>query len=275
MLGGEAEAIAGRIEQDFQDDWDLGAALRSAARALAGPDRVPVAADLEVAVLTRSNGRRAFRRLDDDEVAEALAGGSPETPPASVGAGAGELTPPPPAELARVADIFLNGKDSGDAGRCPGQRARQKGEPAMSVTTPDSPSAVSIVSTPPIADPAPLGSGRLRPHHLPALGEQRQLDGRRRRLDRLRPRLRRPGAVAGRGCGSSATATSSAPPPSRPTGASGSASASSSNLTAPSVKTVTLPQQRPGLDPGLLRHLQLLHAARGAPPSTPRSSVCS
>jgi proteasome alpha subunit len=74
VLGGEAEAIAGRLEGAFLPDWDVHAAIRAAARALAGPDKTPVAADLEVAVLARSNGRRAFQRLGDEEVAVALAG---------------------------------------------------------------------------------------------------------------------------------------------------------------------------------------------------------
>ena len=75
VLGGEAEAIAGRIRESFRADWDLSNAIRAAARALSGPERSPVAADLEVAVLARTNGRRAFRRLDDDEVGAALGGG--------------------------------------------------------------------------------------------------------------------------------------------------------------------------------------------------------
>jgi len=72
VLGGEAEAIAGRIKDSFQEGWDLSAAVRAAAAALSGPDRSPVAADLEVAVLARTNGRRAFRRLNDEEVGAAL-----------------------------------------------------------------------------------------------------------------------------------------------------------------------------------------------------------
>ena len=43
--------------------------------ALAGPERTLGADDLEAAVLSRRNGRRAFRRLDDDEVAGLLAAG--------------------------------------------------------------------------------------------------------------------------------------------------------------------------------------------------------
>ena len=71
VLGGEAEAITGRLHDGFEPDWPLDEALRKATRALTG-DREPVAADLEVAVLSRSNGRRAFRRLEDGEVASAL-----------------------------------------------------------------------------------------------------------------------------------------------------------------------------------------------------------
>ena len=65
-----------RLEGAFEADWDLDGALRAAAAALAGPDRTPVAADLEVAVLARSNGRRAFQRLDDDEVGATLQNGA-------------------------------------------------------------------------------------------------------------------------------------------------------------------------------------------------------
>jgi proteasome alpha subunit len=72
VLGGEAEAIAGRLKEAFDDSWDLPAALRAAVSALAGPERTLEAGDLEVAVLARTNGRRAFRRIDDDEVTAAL-----------------------------------------------------------------------------------------------------------------------------------------------------------------------------------------------------------
>ncbi len=72
VLGGEAETIADRLESSFADGLDLGAALRVAVAALAGPDRTLGADDLEVAVLARTNGRRAFRRLADDEVTELL-----------------------------------------------------------------------------------------------------------------------------------------------------------------------------------------------------------
>jgi proteasome alpha subunit len=77
VLGGEADVIGGRLENGFRPDAELASAVRHAARALSGPDREPVAADLEVAVLSRGNGSRAFRRLDDAEVASALTAPEP------------------------------------------------------------------------------------------------------------------------------------------------------------------------------------------------------
>jgi proteasome alpha subunit len=76
VLGGEADAITARLEGAFEADWDLQHAIRAAAAALAGPERTPVAADLEVAILGRSNGRRAFQRLADDEVGTTLQDGA-------------------------------------------------------------------------------------------------------------------------------------------------------------------------------------------------------
>jgi proteasome alpha subunit len=73
VLGGEAEAIATRLEGSYEPGMGLDAALRLAATSLAGPDRELTAAELEVAVLARSNGRRAFERLDDSRVSEILA----------------------------------------------------------------------------------------------------------------------------------------------------------------------------------------------------------
>ena len=72
VLGGDAEAINERVSQTWSDDLSLRDAVRVAVGALAGPDRTLSPDDLEVAVLARSNGRRAFRRLDDNQVAEHL-----------------------------------------------------------------------------------------------------------------------------------------------------------------------------------------------------------
>jgi proteasome alpha subunit len=73
VLGGEADAITGRLQEGFEPVWPLEEIIRRAAQALAG-ERVPDAANLEVAILGRSNGRRAFRRLEDTEVTAALSG---------------------------------------------------------------------------------------------------------------------------------------------------------------------------------------------------------
>ena len=75
VLGGEAETIAERLQERFSPGMDLRGALNAAVAALAGPDRTLGEPDLEVAVLARSNGRRAFKRIDDEELQALLTGG--------------------------------------------------------------------------------------------------------------------------------------------------------------------------------------------------------
>lgn len=77
VLGGEAEAITARLEDAYTEGADLAGALNACATALGGPDRAIPAEDLEVAVLARTNGRRAFRRIDDARVAELLIANQP------------------------------------------------------------------------------------------------------------------------------------------------------------------------------------------------------
>jgi proteasome alpha subunit len=77
VLGGDAETIAERVAETWRPDRDLAAALGDAVRALGGPDRTLGAGDLEVAVLSRRNGRRAFRRIADQELADLLRQGAP------------------------------------------------------------------------------------------------------------------------------------------------------------------------------------------------------
>jgi proteasome alpha subunit len=72
VLGGEAEAIADRVRAAFSTGMALGDAVKAAVRALAG-DRTLEAKDLEVAVLARSHGRRAFGRIAEDELTQLLA----------------------------------------------------------------------------------------------------------------------------------------------------------------------------------------------------------
>jgi proteasome alpha subunit len=72
VIGGDAEAIGSRLETAYQPGLDLAGALNAAVSALAGPDRQIAPAELEVAVLSRQNGRRAFRRIEDDELGRML-----------------------------------------------------------------------------------------------------------------------------------------------------------------------------------------------------------
>jgi proteasome alpha subunit len=74
VLGGDAEAIAGRLDESYTDDLTLAAAVTAGTAALSGAERSLDADDLEVAVLSRSNGRRCFKRLTDGDVAGILAG---------------------------------------------------------------------------------------------------------------------------------------------------------------------------------------------------------
>ena len=89
VLGGEADSILERVKRTYEPGRPLDAALRTAVAALTGGDRQLVAEELEVAVLSRNNGRRAFRRLSDDEVARALAKQGGETPGGEASGGDG------------------------------------------------------------------------------------------------------------------------------------------------------------------------------------------
>jgi len=72
VLGGEADTILERIRTNARRDWTLDEALVAAVGALSEPDRALGPDDLEVAVLERGNGRRAFRRIDRAELARRL-----------------------------------------------------------------------------------------------------------------------------------------------------------------------------------------------------------
>jgi proteasome alpha subunit len=69
VLGGEADAITERIEGLWRDGLSLHDGIGVAVAALAGDDRALTADDLEVAILGRTSGRRAFRRIEGDELA--------------------------------------------------------------------------------------------------------------------------------------------------------------------------------------------------------------
>ena len=82
VLGGEADAITERMDSGFAEGLALGDAVAVAVQALAGPDRGLPADDLEVAVLDRTQGRRAFRRIEGSEL-EALVPAAPAAEPAA------------------------------------------------------------------------------------------------------------------------------------------------------------------------------------------------
>jgi proteasome alpha subunit len=73
VLGGDAETITERVGAAWRADWDLAAAVTATTSALAGPDRTLGAGDLEVAILSGGNGRRTFRRIEEEELAQLLA----------------------------------------------------------------------------------------------------------------------------------------------------------------------------------------------------------
>ncbi len=80
VLGGDAESISARLHDSFAEGLDLASAVRAGVAALAGPDRALTADDLEVAVLSRLNGRRCFARLVDADVASFLAASAASDP---------------------------------------------------------------------------------------------------------------------------------------------------------------------------------------------------
>ena len=72
VLGGDADTVGERLRASLTSELDLGGALRAAVSALAGPERVLGAANLEVAVLSRTKARRAFRRILEAELTSLL-----------------------------------------------------------------------------------------------------------------------------------------------------------------------------------------------------------
>ena len=72
VLGGEAEAIAERMEASWAQGWTMREALQAAVAGLAGPERALGADELEVAALERGDGRRAFHRIEGAELVDLL-----------------------------------------------------------------------------------------------------------------------------------------------------------------------------------------------------------
>jgi proteasome alpha subunit len=130
VLGGEADAISDRLKETYQPGLALEEALRAAVAALAG-ERTLSPDELEVAVLSRSNGRRAFKRLSHPAVGEVLGigtGSAGEIEAATPGTGAGPDTPPAEAADAGEADEAGADDSESDAGAAEGDEPDGDGE---------------------------------------------------------------------------------------------------------------------------------------------------
>ncbi|WP_214109219.1 proteasome subunit alpha [Acrocarpospora catenulata] len=104
VIGGQSDAVAGRLKERFKVGLPLAQALDAALAALTEPggERPPVA-QLEVAVLDRTREHRKFLRLAGPRLERLLAAPeppaappAPEEPPAAPEAPAGEEKPPAP-----------------------------------------------------------------------------------------------------------------------------------------------------------------------------------
>ena len=73
VIGGEAELIRDRIEESWKAGSSLEEGVKLTTEALSGPDRSFSSDELEVAILSRGNGRRAFTRIEGDELNGLLA----------------------------------------------------------------------------------------------------------------------------------------------------------------------------------------------------------
>jgi proteasome alpha subunit len=76
-MGGNAEPVTNKMQQDHHDGMSLAECLRLAVAALANADgeqRALTAAQLEVAVLDRTRPRRKFRRFTDGQLEQLLSG---------------------------------------------------------------------------------------------------------------------------------------------------------------------------------------------------------
>ena len=71
VLGGESEGIQERLQSTYADGWSLAEALKGAVGALSGDETIDPE-NLEVAVLERPSERRAFRRIEDQELVSLL-----------------------------------------------------------------------------------------------------------------------------------------------------------------------------------------------------------
>jgi len=121
VLGGDSATIIDRLSSSYRSGWPLAEAVRHCVAALAGPDRTLEPADLEAAVLEQGNGRRAFRRLSNEDLAVLMA-----PPDSGVGAtAAGEAA----ADDSQPAERVAGGEGSSDGDSDPASEDTDGGPP--------------------------------------------------------------------------------------------------------------------------------------------------
>ncbi|MGA2209894.1 MAG: proteasome subunit alpha [Acidimicrobiales bacterium] len=121
VLGGDSATIIDRLSSSYRSGWPLAEAVRHCVAALAGPDRTLEPADLEAAVLEQGNGRRAFRRLSNEDLAVLMA-----PPDSGVGAtAAGEAA----ADDSQPAERVAGGEGASDGDSDPASEDTDGGPP--------------------------------------------------------------------------------------------------------------------------------------------------
>ncbi len=75
-IGGHADDLTEALKQSYEEGWDLPTAVRAAVKTLGAPEQREIPpADVEAGILDRTRThRRKFRRLDDAEITQILAG---------------------------------------------------------------------------------------------------------------------------------------------------------------------------------------------------------
>lgn len=72
-IGGQTDEIEEALEEEYEDDLPLEDAIRSSVKILSDISESELTADiLEIVTLDRTRGRRKFKRLDFEEIAEIL-----------------------------------------------------------------------------------------------------------------------------------------------------------------------------------------------------------
>jgi proteasome alpha subunit len=121
VLGGDSATINDRLSASYRTGWPLAEAVRNCVAALAGPERTLEPADLEAAILEQGNGRRAFKRLSNEDLAGLMAPPDAATVGASTTTGArtdGDVPASTQADqVTEASDATGGGEPTDNAGR--------------------------------------------------------------------------------------------------------------------------------------------------------------